>query len=326
MKTIQYNDTFPDFLRPYQKTAEMQRISRIDMNCGMNYTSVPLFQDIESYTRYEHSVGVALIVWHFTKDRVQTLSGLFHDISTPAFSHVIDFLNGDAIKQESTEEKTAAILANSHEIMTLLKKDGIQLDEVSDYHKYPIADNDSPMLSSDRLEYTLSASMDYHFAEAEDLQPLYDDIIVGQNERQETELVFQHLKHAVQFCSYALQNGSVFTSQADRYCMELLAELLKQASDKKIISEKDLYTDEESVIRKLLNSPLQQAWLEYRRISRIISSSQAQEGWIQIAAKKRYIDPYCLETQCRVSQADTKMKTEIDQFLNEDFKDWMKGI
>ena len=40
--------------------------------------------------------------------------------------------------------------------MTLLKRDNIKIDEVADYHIYPIADNDTPMLSADRLEYTLS--------------------------------------------------------------------------------------------------------------------------------------------------------------------------
>ena len=40
--------------------------------------------------------------------------------------------------------------------MALLNRDGIKVEEVADYHIYPIADNDTPCLSSDRLEYTLS--------------------------------------------------------------------------------------------------------------------------------------------------------------------------
>lgn len=40
--------------------------------------------------------------------------------------------------------------------MKLLNRDNIKLEEVIDYHIYPIADNDSPKLSADRLEYTLS--------------------------------------------------------------------------------------------------------------------------------------------------------------------------
>ena len=45
------------------------------------------------YSSLDHSIAVALIIWHFTKDKKQTLSGLFHDIATPVFKHSIDFMN-----------------------------------------------------------------------------------------------------------------------------------------------------------------------------------------------------------------------------------------
>ena len=75
----------------------------------------------------DHSVGVALIIWNFTKDKKQTLAGLFHDIATPIFKHCIDFMNGDYETQESTEELTTCIIKNSKEIMALLERDNIYL-------------------------------------------------------------------------------------------------------------------------------------------------------------------------------------------------------
>lgn len=111
------------------------------------------------FSSLDHSVAVALIVWHFTHDKKQTLSGLFHDIATPVFKHSIDFLNGDYMNQESTEDLTTEIIKNSKEIMSLLKRDNIKLDSVNDYHIYPIADNDTPKLSADRLEYSMSNAL-----------------------------------------------------------------------------------------------------------------------------------------------------------------------
>ena len=87
------------------------------------------------YSSLDHSVAVALIIWNFTNDKKQTLAGLFHDIATPAFKHAIDFMNGDYEKQESTEELTTQIIANSKEIMELLNRDNIKIDEVNDYKK-----------------------------------------------------------------------------------------------------------------------------------------------------------------------------------------------
>ena len=38
----------------------------------------------------------------------------------------------------------------------ICKEYNIKLEEINDYHKYPIADNNTPQLSADRLEYSLS--------------------------------------------------------------------------------------------------------------------------------------------------------------------------
>ena len=95
---------YPDFLNPYVALPIMQRLGGIGLLCGTDWT--PLFHNKFFYSRLNHSVGVALIIWNFTKDKKQTLAGLFHDISTPVFKHCIDFMNGDHEKQESTEDLT----------------------------------------------------------------------------------------------------------------------------------------------------------------------------------------------------------------------------
>ncbi len=61
--------------------------------------------------------------------------------------------------QESTESLTTEIIKNSEKIMKLLKRDNIEIEEICDYHIYPIVDNDTPKLSADRLEYSLSNAL-----------------------------------------------------------------------------------------------------------------------------------------------------------------------
>lgn len=80
---------FPDWLVDYIDTLPMQRLKDISMNCGLDYCK--LFNIQYWYSTLDHSVAVALIIWHFTHDKKQTLAGLFHDIATPAFKHCIDF-------------------------------------------------------------------------------------------------------------------------------------------------------------------------------------------------------------------------------------------
>ena len=169
-----YSNDIPEFIQEIAHTPAMLRLDDIGMNCGCEYTSFPMFAGLEKYSRYYHSIGVALIVWHFTHDKKQSTAGLLHDISSPAFAHVIDFMHGDYLTQESTENGTQSIIENSAEIQHYLKKYGMQTAEVADYHLYPIADNDTPRLSADRLEYTIGNIVNYKLASPEKAKELYD--------------------------------------------------------------------------------------------------------------------------------------------------------
>lgn len=150
----------PAWLNDYINTEAMQRIGKISFDNGNDYVS---FNDKhEWFSNLDHSVGVALMIWHFTHDKAQTLAGLFHDIATPCFKHCIDFMYGDTERQEATESRTEIIISEDKQIMELLKRDGITLEQVVDYHIYPIADNDIPKLSCDRFEYNFSCGYFFH--------------------------------------------------------------------------------------------------------------------------------------------------------------------
>ena len=98
-----YHEHMIDIIEKLAHTSSMQRLKNVGMNCGVEYTKVNIFSMHYPYSRYDHSVGVALIIYHFTKDIKQAIAGLFHDLSTPCFAHVIDFLNNDHDVQESYE-------------------------------------------------------------------------------------------------------------------------------------------------------------------------------------------------------------------------------
>ena len=120
---------YPEWLNEYIETERMQKQQYISVTCGKVYSK--LF-NINNYSSLDHSIAVALIIWNFTHDKKQTLSGLFHDIATPAFKHCVDFLNGDYMNQESTEELTKTLIEASKDIMKLLEGDNIKVEEVCD--------------------------------------------------------------------------------------------------------------------------------------------------------------------------------------------------
>ena len=176
-----YHRSVPDWLLPFLEVPEMQRLKDIGMNCGCEYTGFPPFRQQHSYSRWDHSVGTALIVWHYTEEPQQTLSALFHDISTPTFAHAVDFLRGDHRTQEATESGTLEMIRGSSAIRNLLDPMGLRAEDVGDYHRFPIADNASPRLCADRLEYTCGNIIQYGFAAVDEVRSIVEDLTVGKN-------------------------------------------------------------------------------------------------------------------------------------------------
>lgn len=280
-----YHHEIPEFLLEFIEIEEMQRLKDIGMNCGVEYTSFPLFQNCRYYSRYDHSVGVALIVWHFTGDMKQTIAGLLHDIATPVFAHTIDFLNNDHLLQQSTENETENMIRQSFQLKKLLDKYHLSYDDVSDYHRYPLADNEMPQLSADRLEYSLGNMYNYEFVSLEEIKHYYDHIYVNDAK---DELVFNDLLSAADFTRHVFENSYVYISDEDRWAMETLAQILKAALQEGIIKKADLYTTEKKIIAQLKSHQYYKLlWQRYCQSHQI---ERCQEG-MYIEAKKRYIMP-----------------------------------
>ena len=321
-----YHNEIPEFLRDFCDTKEMRRIQEVGMNCGLEYTKFEEYSHLEPYSRYDHSLGVALIVYHFTGSMAQSVAGLFHDISTPVFAHVVDFLHGDYLNQESTEEETKRIIHESIEIQEKLKKWNIKEEEVWDYHIYPIADNDTPKLSADRLEYTLGNFLNYGFGSVEDIRAFYKDLIVKENEEGVPELQFQSESLAKDFSLRVIKNSIIYSQDEDRYAMEALARILKKAISLNVLEEKDLYQTEPYVISKMIqNETLKKEWEWFTHLYEVETSKEEKsEGdWYKMDAKKRYINP--LVNGKRVHDFSEEVKEKMDEFVGLSYDYWVFG-
>ena len=246
------SNEIPEFLIDYINTPEMQKQAKISVSNGGYYSK--MFGNLLWYSSLDHSVAVSLIVWNFTKNKIQTLAGLFHDIATPVFKHAIDFMNGDYEKQESTEELTTQTIKNSKEIMALLARDNIKIEEVSDYHIYPIADNETPQLSADRLEYTFSNGLGVkvHLWNVDEVKEIYENIEIQKNEDGIDELGFKDIKIAEKFVKNMSILSNAYINNETKLTMQFLADVMKKMSEKKLITKNDLYVlSEKEVMEKI---------------------------------------------------------------------------
>ena len=318
------SEDIPEFLYEYIGTPAMQKQGRISATSGCCYTKM---HDIKLwYSSLDHSVAVALVVWHFTKDKKQTLSGLFHDIATPAFKHCIDMMNGDFEKQESTEELTTKIIKDSKEIMGLLERDGIKIEEVDDYHIYPIADNDTPMLSADRLEYTLSNGLGVRkeLWGLKEIKEVYNNIEVQVNENGIEELGFRDKELAEKFVKVMGQLSIYYISNTTNFSMQFLSDVMKVMSNNNLISKKDLYEcSEREVIEKIENCTIgnvSKCFKTWRESDVILESDEFVEGTYCLIGKnkKRYIIPLVKVDNkfVRINEVSDSANQDIQRFLD----------
>ncbi len=325
MKTrIDYcRETLPDVLEEVWNAPELIRLDEVGMHCGCEYTSFDLFKGLKKYSRREHSYGVMSIVYHFSHDTPSSLAAAFHDIATPCFSHVIDFLHQDFERQESTEKGTDQIINNSLFIQKLLKTVQISPNQVIDYHQYPIADNDSPKLSADRLEYSLANMINFGFADKAEVQSLYDDIQVSKNEYGETELCFQSIDTALRFGELVLQSSRLYVCKEDRFSMFALSYLIKHAIDDGVVNESDLYLDEPVFLKKLCSSSkYKRWWTEFKSLSLFEESDKPKPHFYRIPAKHRYIDPFVI-SRGRLSKLSDNYAKNLKEFLEDDFSSYL---
>lgn len=318
------SDEFPQFLLEYINTPAMQKQAGISVTCGTIYSKM---YDQMWYSSLDHSVAVALIIWKFTKDKKQTLSGLFHDIATPVFKHTIDFMNKDYEKQESTEEATTKIIVESKEIMDLLNRDNISVDEVCDYHIYPIADNDTPKLSSDRLEYTLTNALGVTETiwGLDDIKEIYNNIEVGKNEDGIDELCFKDIEVAEKFVHTMSMLSKLYRREKTVFSMQFLADIMKKMSNKNLIFIDDLYElSEKEIIEKIENcneDNISKCFNAWKNASDINTSEEKPQNRYYVSIEKmkvRYINPL-VKTENGLERAydiSESVKKDIESALN----------
>ena len=327
---------FPNFLKKYIELPIMQRLSGIGLLCGTDWTS--LYKNRFFYSRLDHSVGVALIIWNFTKDKTQTIAGLLHDVSTTVFSHVSDFRKGDALTQTSTEEPTTKMILSDSALCKLLESDGIEPKDVVDYHIYPIADNEIPSLSADRLEYMYPSGLALDGSWTfEEIAKTYNDLTILKNEENKEELGFKTIEMAELYCKKFCMIGHILQLNENKLSLQLLSQIMSNAVELNVLQEEDFMTLSESKIIEKIESFISKKTLSveeqkfatmyntFRKMTKVEHTSQKlpedKYFCVSLKVKQRYINPL---VKVGSNSQQAKRLSEVSDFANKLIKDFLE--
>ncbi|MEO0348194.1 MAG: HD domain-containing protein, partial [Pseudomonadota bacterium] len=127
----------------------MQRIKHIDQS-----GPVVLYGYTNNFSRYDHSIGVYMLLKKIGAPQHEKIAGLLHDVSHTAFSHVGDHLFYQANADKSYQDVVHLKFLAKHNIMSYLPHGLLKLEQLDpDLHEYQALEQDLPNLCADRIQY-----------------------------------------------------------------------------------------------------------------------------------------------------------------------------
>lgn len=115
----------------------------------------------ESYSRYDHSLGVFYLLNRFGAPFVEQISGLLHDVTHSAFSHVSDYLfSGLTAGDPDYHDSQFVHFANTYGISSILTQYHLSAEAVApkDNPLFTRLEQPLPELAADRLDYILQGA------------------------------------------------------------------------------------------------------------------------------------------------------------------------
>ncbi|TCD08253.1 HD domain-containing protein [Pedobacter frigidisoli] len=196
------------------------------------------------HSRLEHAIGVTMLVKKMGGSVLEQIAGLLHDVSHTAFSHVGDYVFGNA--DEDYHEKVFAEVIYRSEIPDVLLKHGYDVNQIL-YGTFDILEQPLPSLCADRLDYTLRDGV-------------HGGIISRQRAREFlTSIVLNDGKIAVNVDAEAnwineifeKLNNEVFKLPLHLYANGKIAELIKKFLDKGLLTESDMFKTDTLLLNKI---------------------------------------------------------------------------
>lgn len=265
-------------------------------------------------TRYEHSIGVMLLIRLLEGSLEEQIAGLLHDISHTAFSHVIDFALNN--KNEDYHEMIYDEVISNSQIPKILKKYGYNYKDIlDDETKWTILEKDAPKLCADRIDYTLRDMYRYGYTNKSEIDLFINELYVVNG-----EIVVKSTDKAKWFLDlYYKEVVDFFMEPINGYSYNKLSKAIKIAMENNELTMEDILKADEEVMNILKNS-------KDNRILKLIDSLNSSVNLrinedkydIHIKGKVRLIDPsiYINNKVLALSEVDADIKQINENVMN----------
>ncbi|MEG0440261.1 HD domain-containing protein [Solibacillus cecembensis] len=260
----------------------MQRLKGIHQG-GASY----LVNEKWNETRFDHSVGVMLLIKKLGGSIEEQIAGLLHDVSHTAFSHVVDFVF-DNKKEDYHETIYKSVIINS-EIPTILEKYHYKYEDILfDDSRWTLLEQPAPELCADRVDSTLRDMYEYGHISLKDIQTFLSDLTVI-----EGKMYVQSIEIAEWFVeTYYKEVIGFFMDPLNIYGNDTLAKTLRLALDKEVIKLDDFLGEDDELIEVIKSSKDKEIQEHFRRLNQNVKVQEDITNYdFHRKNKIRLIDP-----------------------------------
>ncbi len=294
----------------------VQRLKKI-RQYGTNYYTIKKID----YNRFDHSIGVFVLLRKYGASLHEQIAGLLHDVSHTVFSHGGDFLFNVSQMGDSYQDHNHLHFINNTSIPALLKKHDIKVNDI--LHKndgFILLEQKLPELCADRLEYNLQGALVEQLLTEEDIKNILDHLIVEQG-----AWIFTDIEYARKFALipfYFMQNENGWNNYNSFVANEIMAAVLKQALAIGLITSDEIhFSVDEMVWEKLINSDdelLQKNLQKALHIKELINCVDSADYDMLAKNKFRGIDPWIRTAQgtFRLTELDAAFKEKFTEVKN----------
>lgn len=279
----------------------IQRLKGIHQG-GANY----LVNNDWNVTRFDHSVGVMLLIRLLDGSIEEQIAGLLHDVSHTAFSHVADYVFEH--ESEDYHEMIFDEVVGNSDIPKILARYQIDYNKTADHANWPLLEQPAPALCADRIDYTLRDMHEYGHISLAEVQAFLSDMTVVKG-----HIHLQDISIAEWFTeTYYKEVIDFFMHPLSVYANHSLAQCLKQVLQKKIITPSDFLGTDQALLNMIQDSSATDVWNTIQKISPEATVRNNPSNYdFHKKHKMRTIDPLILENSQSIRASCVSKKVEM---------------